>query len=83
MPWRETELKTVCLWSGPRNVSTVLTYSFAGVDGIKVVDEALYGRYLAVTGAQGCCGRADDTAPVEAVRGADGAGRSRGRLDRH
>ena len=42
----------ICLWSGPRNVSTALMYSFAERDDIRVVDEPLYGHYLRVTGAQ-------------------------------
>ena len=41
----------VCLWSGPRNVSTALMYSFAQRDDIAVVDEPLYGHYLRVSGA--------------------------------
>lgn len=41
----------ICLWSGPRNVSTALMYSFAQRDDIVVVDEPLYGHYLRVSGA--------------------------------
>ncbi|MGB5491332.1 MAG: hypothetical protein WBM76_10945 [Woeseiaceae bacterium] len=41
----------VCLWSGPRNVSTALMYSFAQLDDVRVVDEPLYGHYLRSTGA--------------------------------
>ncbi len=41
----------VCLWSGPRNVSTALMYSFARRPDVRVVDEPLYGHYLRVTGA--------------------------------
>jgi len=41
----------ICLWSGPRNVSTALMYSFAQRTDIRVVDEPLYGHYLRVTGA--------------------------------
>ena len=41
----------ICLWSGPRNVSTALMYSFAQNDAIAVVDEPLYGHYLRITGA--------------------------------
>ncbi len=41
----------ICLWSGPRNVSTALMYSFAQRDDICVVDEPLYGHYLRVSGA--------------------------------
>lgn len=45
-------MKTVCLWSGPRNVSTALMYSFAQRDDTVVVDEPLYGHYLRVTGVR-------------------------------
>jgi len=41
----------ICLWSGPRNVSTALMYSFAQRDDIAVIDEPLYGHYLRVSGA--------------------------------
>lgn len=41
----------ICLWSGPRNVSTALMYSFAQRRDIRIVDEPLYGHYLRVTGA--------------------------------
>lgn len=44
-------LKPICLWSGPRNVSTALMYSFAQNEAIRVVDEPLYGHYLRVSGA--------------------------------
>ncbi len=43
--------KPICLWSGPRNVSTALMYSFAQRGDIEVVDEPLYGHYLRVSGA--------------------------------
>ncbi len=39
------------LWSGPRNVSTALMYSFAQRPDTRVVDEPLYGHYLRVSGA--------------------------------
>jgi hypothetical protein len=38
-------------WSGPRNVSTALMRSFAQRADARVVDEPLYGHYLATTGA--------------------------------
>lgn len=41
----------ICLWSGPRNVSTALMYSFAQRSDAIVFDEPLYGHYLRVTGA--------------------------------
>ena len=44
--------KPICLWSGPRNVSTALMYSFAERQDIRVVDEPLYGHYLRVSGAE-------------------------------
>ena len=36
------------LWSGPRNVSTALMYSFAQRPDTRVVDEPLYAHYLRV-----------------------------------
>ncbi|NND53476.1 MAG: sulfotransferase family protein [Gammaproteobacteria bacterium] len=41
----------ICLWSGPRNVSTALMYSFAQRDDMRVIDEPLYGHYLRISGA--------------------------------
>ena len=38
-------------WSGPRNVSTALMRSFSQRSDTRVVDEPLYGHYLATTGA--------------------------------
>ena len=46
-----TMKKPICLWSGPRNVSTALMYSFAQREDIRAVDEPLYGHYLRVSGA--------------------------------
>jgi hypothetical protein len=40
------------MWSGPRNVSTALMYSFAQRSDTIVVDEPLYGHYLRSSGAQ-------------------------------
>ena len=31
----------ICLWSGPRNVSTALMYSFAQNEHVAVIDEPL------------------------------------------
>ena len=42
-------MKRICLWSGPRNVSTALMYSFAQRERTVVVDEPLYGHYLSLT----------------------------------
>ena len=39
------------VWSGPRNVSTALMYSFRQRPDTVVVDEPLYGHYLRTTGA--------------------------------
>lgn len=36
----------ICLWSGPRNISTALMYSFAQRPNCKVFDEPLYAHYL-------------------------------------
>jgi hypothetical protein len=41
----------VNLFSGPRNISTALMYSFAQRPDTKVIDEPLYGYYLKQTGA--------------------------------
>ncbi len=43
--------KRICLWSGPRNVSTALMYSFAQRSDTKVYDEPLYAHYLRQTDA--------------------------------
>lgn len=39
-------VKRICLWSGPRNISTALMYSFAQRKDTKVFDEPLYAYYL-------------------------------------
>ena len=44
-------MKAVFLWSGPRNVSTALMYSFAQRSDTRVLDEPLYGHYLRASGA--------------------------------
>jgi len=44
--------RRICMWSGPRNVSTALMYSFAQRSDTRVVDEPLYGHYLRVSGAR-------------------------------
>ncbi|CAN5136955.1 branched chain amino acid aminotransferase [soil metagenome] len=41
----------ICLWSGPRNVSTALMYSFAQRADCEVADEPLYAHYLRISGA--------------------------------
>lgn len=40
------QIKRISLWSGPRNISTTLMYSFAQRSDTKVFDEPLYGYYL-------------------------------------
>ena len=40
------DIKRICLWSGPRNISTALMYSFAQRSDTKVFDEPLYAYYL-------------------------------------
>jgi hypothetical protein len=44
-------MKKIQLWSGPRNISTALMYSFAQRSDTKVVDEPLYAHYLSKTAA--------------------------------
>lgn len=44
-------MKVLSLWSGPRNVSTALMYSFAQRPDTKVIDEPLYAHYLSRTTA--------------------------------
>lgn len=39
-------VKRISLWSGPRNISTTLMYSFAQRKDTRVFDEPLYGYYL-------------------------------------
>lgn len=39
-------VKRISVWSGPRNISTALMYSFAQRNDTRVVDEPLYGHYL-------------------------------------
>jgi hypothetical protein len=45
------QTKRICLWSGPRNVSTALMYSFAQRSDCRVFDEPLYAHYLGHTDA--------------------------------
>lgn len=44
--------KRICLWSGPRNISTALMYSFAQRPDTIVYDEPLYAHYLRQTPAK-------------------------------
>lgn len=47
-----TPVNRIQLWSGPRNISTALMYSFAQRTDTQVVDEPLYAHYLRESGAQ-------------------------------
>ena len=47
----DKKTKRICLWSGPRNISTALMYSFAQRSDTKIVDEPLYAHYLDKTDA--------------------------------
>ncbi|WP_300518420.1 HAD family hydrolase [Aliiroseovarius sp.] len=42
----------IAMWSGPRNLSTAMMYSFGNRADCAVVDEPFYAAYLARTGAQ-------------------------------
>jgi len=46
------EVLRICLWSGPRNISTALMYSFAQRDDTVVYDEPLYAHYLSKSPAR-------------------------------
>ncbi|WP_299770471.1 HAD family hydrolase [uncultured Tateyamaria sp.] len=41
----------IAMWSGPRNLSTAMMYSFAARGDCRVVDEPFYAAYLDQTGA--------------------------------
>ncbi len=47
-----TDCLRLSMWSGPRNISTALMYSFRGRSDTRVFDEPLYGHYLRVTDAE-------------------------------
>lgn len=47
-----SKTKRICIWSGPRNISTALMYSFAQRSDTTVVDEPLYAHYLTSTDAK-------------------------------
>lgn len=42
--------KRIAMWSGPRNLSTAMMYSFGARSHCRVVDEPFYAAYLAATG---------------------------------
>lgn len=46
-----TDCLRICVWSGPRNISTALMYAFAQRSDTTVVDEPLYAHYLSKTRA--------------------------------
>ncbi len=46
------DITRICLWSGPRNISTALMYSFAQRSDTIVFDEPLYAHYLVRTPAR-------------------------------
>ena len=39
-------IQRICIWSGPRNISTALMYSFSQRNDTRVVDEPFYAHYL-------------------------------------
>ena len=41
----------IAMWSGPRNISTAMMYSFAAREDCDVVDEPFYAAYLTMTGS--------------------------------
>lgn len=43
---KNDNITRISVWSGPRNISTALMYSFAQRDDTKVFDEPLYAHYL-------------------------------------
>jgi Sulfotransferase domain len=49
---KQKQLIRICLWSGPRNISTALMYSFAQRSDCKVFDEPLYAHYLSKSNAR-------------------------------
>ena len=44
------QTRRIAMWSGPRNLSTAMMYSFAARGDCHVEDEPFYGAYLAQTG---------------------------------
>ncbi|WP_108483793.1 sulfotransferase family protein [Oceaniglobus ichthyenteri] len=42
----------ICMWSGPRNLSTAMMYSFGARSDCDVVDEPFYGAFLARSGLE-------------------------------
>jgi len=68
------DTKRICLWSGPRNVSTALMYAFAQRSDTLVIDEPLYAHYLyRKYGSQALGSTHPATAEVMASMSKDGA----------
>lgn len=68
------QTKRICLWSGPRNVSTALMYAFAQRSDTQAIDEPLYAHYLHTKyGAQALKSTHPGTAEVMASMSLDGA----------
>ncbi len=68
------DTKRICLWSGPRNVSTALMYAFAQRSDTEIIDEPLYAHYLYTKyGAQAFKSTHPGTAEVMASMSTDGA----------
>ena len=44
--------KRIAMWSGPRNISTALMYSFRERADTTVIDEPFYAHYLRVSGRE-------------------------------
>lgn len=44
--------KRIAMWSGPRNLSTAMMYSFGARSDCRVVDEPFYAAYLHATGIE-------------------------------
>jgi len=49
---KNSQITRICLWSGPRNISTALMYAFAQRSDTRVYDEPLYAHYLSQTDAR-------------------------------
>ena len=44
--------KRIAMWSGPRNLSTAMMYSFGARSDTEVIDEPFYAAYLQLTGLE-------------------------------
>ncbi len=64
-----TETLRISIWSGPRNISTAMMYSFAQRADTRVVDEPLYGYYLAQTNARDYHPGADEVLATQETDG--------------